>query len=91
MGLQRLANLLIENPSIRLEISGHTDNIGSYKANKKLSESRAKKVVDYIISKGVNKNRLEYKGYSFNQPIANNNTSEGRAKNRRVEFKVIEK
>ena len=91
MGLERLANLLIENPSIRLEISGHTDNIGSYKANKKLSESRAKKVVDYIISKGVNKNRLEYKGYSFNQPIANNNTSEGRAKNRRVEFKVIGK
>jgi len=89
--LERLANLLIENPTIRLEISGHTDNVGSYRANQKLSESRAKSVVEYIVSKGVGSSRLEYKGYSFNQPIADNNTAEGRRQNRRVEFKVLSK
>ncbi|NOQ24602.1 MAG: OmpA family protein [Bacteroidales bacterium] len=89
--LERLATLLIENPTIRLEISGHTDNVGSYRANQKLSESRAKSVVDYMVSKGVGSSRLEYKGYSFNQPIADNGTAEGRSKNRRVEFKVLSK
>ena len=89
--LERLANLLVENPTIRLEISGHTDNVGSYRSNQKLSESRAKSVVDYIIKQGVASDRLEYKGYSFNQPIADNNTKEGRAQNRRVEFKVLSK
>ncbi|HRW62005.1 MAG TPA: OmpA family protein, partial [Bacteroidales bacterium] len=89
--LERVATLLIENPTIRLEISGHTDNVGSYRANQKLSEQRAKSVVDYLISKGVAQDRLEYKGYAFNQPIADNNTPEGRAQNRRVEFKVLSK
>lgn len=89
--LARLAALLVENPSIRMEISGHTDNVGSYRVNQKLSEARAKSVVDYMISQGVTADRLEYKGYAFNQPIADNNTADGRAKNRRVEFKVISK
>jgi outer membrane protein OmpA-like peptidoglycan-associated protein/tetratricopeptide (TPR) repeat protein len=89
--LARLAALLVENPTIRLEISGHTDNVGSYRVNQKLSESRAKSVVNYMVSQGVSADRLEYKGYAFNQPIADNNTTEGRAKNRRVEFKVISK
>lgn len=89
--LERVAKLLKQNPTIRLEISGHTDNVGSYRANQKLSESRAKSVVDYLIGQGVAAGRLEYKGYSFNQPIADNNTEEGRAQNRRVEFKVLSK
>jgi outer membrane protein OmpA-like peptidoglycan-associated protein/tetratricopeptide (TPR) repeat protein len=89
--LARLAALLVENPTIRLEISGHTDNVGSYRVNQKLSESRAKSVVNYMVSQGVSADRLEYKGYAFNQPIADNNTADGRAKNRRVEFKVISK
>ena len=89
--LELLANLLIENPTIRLEISGHTDNVGSYRANQKLSEARAKSVVEYLVAKGVGSSRLEYKGYAFNQPVADNNTPEGRAQNRRVEFKVISK
>lgn len=89
--LARLAALLVENPTIKLEISGHTDNVGSYRANQKLSEARAKSVVDYMVSQGVSADRLQYKGYAFNQPIADNNTPEGRAKNRRVEFKVISK
>ncbi len=89
--LERVATLLKDNPGIRLEISGHTDNVGSYRANQKLSEARAKSVVDYLIDQGVNKSRLEYKGYSFTQPVADNNTEEGRAQNRRVEFKVLSK
>lgn len=89
--LERVAKLLKENPTIRLEISGHTDNVGSYRANQRLSEARAKSVVDYLVEQGVASGRLEYKGYSFNQPIADNNTAEGRAKNRRVEFKVLSK
>lgn len=89
--LQRVAGLLIDNPTIRLEISGHTDNVGSYKSNQKLSEARAKSVVNYLVTQGVGSSRLEYKGYSFNQPIAENNTPEGRAQNRRVEFKVLSK
>lgn len=89
--LQRVAGLLLDNPTIRLEISGHTDNVGSYRANQKLSEARAKSVVDYLVEQGVAEDRLEYKGYSFNQPIADNNTAEGRAQNRRVEFKVLSK
>jgi len=89
--LERVATLLKENPGIRLEISGHTDNVGSYRANQKLSEARAKSVVDYLIDQGVDKSRLEYKGYSFTEPVADNNTAEGRAQNRRVEFEVLSK
>jgi len=89
--LERVAKLLKENPTIRLEISGHTDNVGSYRANQRLSEARAKSVVDYLVEQGVASGRLEYKGYSFNEPIADNSTAEGRAKNRRVEFKVLSK
>lgn len=89
--LNRVVELLQNNPGIRLEISGHTDNVGSYRANLKLSEERAKSVVDYLITQEIDKKRLEYKGYSFNQPIADNNTPEGRSQNRRVEFKIIGK
>ncbi|OFX20799.1 MAG: hypothetical protein A2041_03905 [Bacteroidetes bacterium GWA2_31_9b] len=89
--LERVLQLLIQNPTVRLEISGHTDNIGGFKANQQLSESRAKSVVEYLIGRGIEKSRLEYKGYSFNQPVADNNTESGRAQNRRVEFKVLSK
>ncbi|OFX47303.1 MAG: hypothetical protein A2X13_03860 [Bacteroidetes bacterium GWC2_33_15] len=89
--LERVLQLLIQNPTVRLEISGHTDNIGGFRANQQLSESRAKSVVEYLIGRGIEKSRLEYKGYSFNQPVADNNTEAGRAQNRRVEFKVLSK
>jgi outer membrane protein OmpA-like peptidoglycan-associated protein len=84
-----LYQLLADNPKMRIEISGHTDNKGGAAYNQKLSESRAKAVVDYLISKGIQANRLEYKGYGFNQPIAPNDTEAGRQQNRRTEFKVI--
>lgn len=86
--LNQLIKLMNENPSIKVEISGHTDNRGSYENNKKLSKDRAKAVVDYLIKNGIDKDRLTYKGYSYSQPIADNETEEGRQKNRRVEFMI---
>jgi len=77
------------NPNLKIEIGGHTDNVGSKAYNKTLSENRAKSVYTYLISKGIDKDRLSYKGYDFSIPIADNATEEGRALNRRTEFKVI--
>jgi outer membrane protein OmpA-like peptidoglycan-associated protein len=89
--LDRLIKLLEDNKSLKIEISGHTDNIGSAAYNQTLSESRAKAVVDYLVDKGIAKNRLEYKGYGKDQPIATNDTPEGRQENRRTEFKILSK
>lgn len=87
--LGRLTKLMSDFPAMRIEISGHTDNQGSKATNQRLSEARAKAVVDFLISEGVDASRLEYKGYAFDQPVADNSTKEGRAMNRRVEFKVL--
>ncbi|MFY9592083.1 MAG: OmpA family protein, partial [Bacteroidales bacterium] len=87
--LDRLVALLNSYPSMTIEIGGHTDNHGSLKFNTDLSEARAKSVVDYLVDKGISKSRLTYKGYAYLQPIATNDTEEGRQENRRVEFKVI--
>ena len=89
--LDKVLKLLRNNKDLRLEIAGHTDNVGSYSANKKLSTNRAKSVVDYLVGHGINASRLEHKGYSFTEPIATNDTPEGRQKNRRVEFEILEK
>ncbi|MBN2682128.1 MAG: PD40 domain-containing protein [Bacteroidales bacterium] len=89
--LDRIVKLMNQNPSMQIEIGGHTDNQSSLATNQKLSEDRAKSVVDYLILEGVDKQRLSYKGYAFHKPIADNNTEEGKAKNRRVEFKIISK
>lgn len=89
--LDRLTELMREMPKLKIEISGHTDNVGSAQYNQKLSESRAQAVVDYLIKKGIAKDRLEFKGYGFEQPIATNDTEEGRQMNRRTEFKIISK
>jgi len=89
--LTLMVDLLKEMPKLKIEISGHTDNIGSATYNQKLSEDRAKVVVDYLISKGIAASRLTYKGYGLEQPIATNDTEKGRQLNRRTEFKVIEK
>jgi len=88
--LENLIKLMNDNPNIKIEISGHTDNIGSASYNQKLSESRAKAVVDYLIEHGIERSRLSYMGYGFEKPIASNDTEEGRQLNRRVEFKIIE-
>ena len=89
--LQRLLNYLINNKTVKLEISGHTDNQGSATFNQKLSVDRAKTVYNYLVDKGIDSNRLSYKGYGEEHPIAPNDTEENRAKNRRTEVLILEK
>ncbi|MFP5470349.1 MAG: OmpA family protein [Bacteroidia bacterium] len=87
--LDRLFSILQENPSINIEIGGHTDSDGDDAYNQKLSENRAKSVVDYLLNKGVVKERLTYKGYGETKPVAPNDTPQNKAKNRRTEVKVV--
>jgi len=87
--LDKLVSFLQNRPTLRIEISGHTDNKGSARYNKKLSDDRAKSVVTYLVDKGIDIGRLEAKGYGFDEPIADNDTDEGRQMNRRTEFMVI--
>jgi outer membrane protein OmpA-like peptidoglycan-associated protein len=82
------AKTLLKNPDMKVEIQGYTDNIGSESYNKKLSEKRAEKVREYLVAKGVNANRLTTVGYGESNPVADNKTADGRAMNRRIEFKV---
>lgn len=89
--LTRLLELMQDNPRLRIEIGGHTDDKGSVEYNRKLSESRAKAVADYLTSKGIDPKRLSYRGYGKSKPIEDNSTEEGRSKNRRVEIKVLSK
>ncbi|MEK8180150.1 OmpA family protein [Flavobacterium buctense] len=84
--LDKLALQLLTNKSIKIEIRGHTDNVGKEAKNKLLSEQRAKAVLNYLVSKGIDANRFTYNGFGSLQPIASNDTEEGRNKNRRVEF-----
>ena len=78
-----------KNPSMSVEIQGHTDSIGSDEYNQKLSERRAQSVLEYFVGQGIAKNRLTAVGYGESQPIASNETEAGRAKNRRVQLKPI--
>jgi outer membrane protein OmpA-like peptidoglycan-associated protein len=75
---------------LRIEIHGHTDNIGDEASNQQLSEARAKAVYDYLIQKGIIASRLAYKGFGKTQPIASNDTPEGRQTNRRTAFVVMQ-
>lgn len=87
--LMRLMSLLKTYPNMRIEIGGHTDASGSESYNQRLSESRARAVAEYLVSKGVPEKRIQFKGYGKSCPIDTNETEEGRARNRRVEFKVV--
>jgi len=86
--LARLINALKRFPELKVEIAGHTDNIGSEEDNMLLSENRAKAVVDYILSKGVAESNISFKGYGSSKPIDTNETEEGRSRNRRTELEV---
>lgn len=86
--LEKLTDLLLNNPKMMIEISGHTDNIGDDMYNQTLSENRAKAVYDYLVKQKIGKDRLTYKGYGEAMPIDTNDTEQGRANNRRTEFKV---
>ncbi len=87
--LQTLLDLMQKNPSIRIEISGHTDNTGKDDYNYTLSDNRAKSVKLWLTDKGVAPQRIVAKGYGKTKPIADNSTEEGRQQNRRTEFKII--
>ena len=89
--LDQLIEFLIENKKIRIQIQGHTDNIGSDADNLKLSENRARSVFDYLISKEISKSRITYKGFGKTMPVATNDTDVGRAKNRRTVFVITGK
>lgn len=84
--IDEIYSLLAGNPGLNLQIEGHTDNVGSADSNKRLSEQRAKSVVNFLVQKGISPSRLSAAGYGLDKPIADNSSEEGRAKNRRVEL-----
>jgi outer membrane protein OmpA-like peptidoglycan-associated protein len=84
--LDQIVQMMKDNPTLKISIEGHTDNVGSAQSNHNLSENRAKAVMSALIAKGIDKARLSSKGWGQTRPIADNTTEEGRAKNRRVEI-----
>jgi OOP family OmpA-OmpF porin len=86
--LDIVASILQENKNLKLNVSGHTDNVGTAENNQILSENRASAVANYFIKKGIDKERLKYAGYGQTKPIADNSTITGRAYNRRVEMEL---
>ncbi|MFT3843535.1 MAG: OmpA family protein [Lacibacter sp.] len=89
--LDKIVQLMKDNPTVQIEISGHTDNVGKPADNLKLSVDRAKSVINYLLYKGVPANRLSSKGFGETKPVADNKTEINRAKNRRTELKVLSK
>ena len=88
--LEKLTRLIKDNPGLRVQINGHTDNIGTPEFNMELSEKRAEAVYAFLVKKHVHKYRLEYKGFGETKPVATNDTEAGRAKNRRTELEVLD-
>jgi outer membrane protein OmpA-like peptidoglycan-associated protein len=84
--LQKVADLLSKDPALKVEVQGHTDNVGGDAYNQTLSEARARAVMDWLVKHGVAAGRLTAKGYGKSRPVADNDSDEGRAKNRRVEI-----
>ncbi|MGQ8338496.1 OmpA family protein [Sunxiuqinia sp. A32] len=84
-----LLSFLKNNPSIKVEIGGHTDNVGSEDYNQNLSELRAKAVYEFLVKNKLDAERLSFKGYGMSQPVSTNDSASGRAKNRRTEFRII--
>ena len=87
--LNELVGALKDNPTMVIEIAGHTDNVGTTEINKTLSQERANSVMKYLISKGISATRVSAKGYGSSQPIASNDNDEGRQQNRRTEVRII--
>ena len=86
-----VAGILKDNPSVSIELAGHTDNTGDADANLILSQSRADAVMNYLVQKGIDAARLSSQGYGDSAPIDSNETDEGRTNNRRTELKIISK
>jgi outer membrane protein OmpA-like peptidoglycan-associated protein/tetratricopeptide (TPR) repeat protein len=87
--LQKLLALMMKNPSIRVELGGHTDNMGTPAHNIELSRNRAKAVYEYLVENGIAKGRMSYEGFGLTRPVDSNDTELGRANNRRTECKII--
>jgi outer membrane protein OmpA-like peptidoglycan-associated protein len=87
--LEEVARILNAYPSTVIGVFGHTDNVGSAQVNQRLSEQRAESVVESLESFGVARARMQPRGFGYNQPIASNDTEEGRAQNRRVEIRIV--
>ena len=87
--LDNVVLLMNENPNMKVQIAGHTDDVGKPEDNQKLSLGRAVSVVNYLLGKGIRNERLSFKGYGETKPIASNTTEQGRAQNRRTELIVI--
>jgi outer membrane protein OmpA-like peptidoglycan-associated protein len=87
--LNKLVSFLNKNYRMRIELGGHTDNVGAAAANKTLSQNRADAVKTFLIEKGIPEERLTTKGYGTEKPLASNDSEEGRAQNRRTEFTVL--
>ena len=87
--LDKVVELLQKNPTLKIEIAGHTDNKGDKKYNQILSQKRAESVVNYLVQKGIAATRLIAKGYGDTMPIITNDTEENKAKNRRTELKIL--
>lgn len=87
--LNNIVRFMRSNPTVKIEIGGHTDNSGSREYNLQLSEKRARSVYEYLIEKGIDQKRLALKGYGQDRPVGSNDTEDGRRQNRRIEFKVV--
>ena len=87
--LHQLVQFLYDNPEVKIRITGHTDNVGTQAYNLDLSQNRARAVANYLLSEGVAMTRISYKGMGFSEPVAGNDTEEGRAKNRRTELLIV--
>jgi outer membrane protein OmpA-like peptidoglycan-associated protein len=87
--LQSVADIANRCPAVRIQVSGHTDSIGGREANQQLSEQRARTVVSFLTQHGIAGTRVEFSGYGDSRPVAPNDSEAGRAKNRRIEFKVL--
>jgi outer membrane protein OmpA-like peptidoglycan-associated protein/tetratricopeptide (TPR) repeat protein len=89
--LNKVVEFLQENPTVKIQLEGHTDNVGAAADNQKLSSARAYSVVNYLVRKGIKGTRLVAKGFGATKPVADNKTEEGRAQNRRTELRILEK
>jgi outer membrane protein OmpA-like peptidoglycan-associated protein len=87
--LDKLVSFIVNNPGLRIEIGGHTDNEGTEEYNVDLSMKRARAVYDYLLDHGITAGRLSYKGYGESSPVSSNESEEGRALNRRTEIRII--
>jgi outer membrane protein OmpA-like peptidoglycan-associated protein len=90
LNVAKLTVILQQFPEMHITVEGHTDNVGSEEYNLKLSEKRAKSVLDFLVKEGVTPERLKLKGYGMSQPVVSNESAEGRQKNRRVDLVIRE-